>query len=317
MNFLEHYTKKQIEEWVSQSTSAREVLLRMGRSANSGSNALALSVYLRENNIDTSHFASRSIAYTPTELFVENSTAPQNILRKHYRNGNYTEYKCAICGLEPVWHHHPLTLRLDHINGTSNDHRLENLRWVCPNCDSQLPTYGAKRKKQNHVCTNCGCPITAKSTTGLCVTCYWQHRRDMSNANKPQKSQTRVDQRSFLDEHNLTPNTLAQQILTHGFCSIGRKFGVSATKIRKVCRACGLPTTTVKLQEWYQQHNASATIRRIQQIDISSHQIIAEYATYGEAQRALNLSNMTTLAKACKNGKTAYGFLWNETQTQL
>lgn len=35
---------------------------------------------------------------------------------------------------------------LDHIDGDSTNNRRDNLRLVCPNCDSQLPTY----KNRNH-----------------------------------------------------------------------------------------------------------------------------------------------------------------------
>jgi len=31
---------------------------------------------------------------------------------------------------------------LDHENGNSKDNRTENLRYLCPNCDAQLPTRG-------------------------------------------------------------------------------------------------------------------------------------------------------------------------------
>jgi len=44
----------------------------------------------------------------------------------------------------PEWQNKPLTLILDHINGNNKDHRLENLRWVCPNCNQQLETTGFK-----------------------------------------------------------------------------------------------------------------------------------------------------------------------------
>jgi len=38
----------------------------------------------------------------------------------------------------------PMPLILDHINGINNDNRIENLRFVCSNCDTQLPTYKSK-----------------------------------------------------------------------------------------------------------------------------------------------------------------------------
>ena len=38
------------------------------------------------------------------------------------------------------------SLELDHINGVSSDHRLENLRILCPNCHSRTVTYCGKNK---------------------------------------------------------------------------------------------------------------------------------------------------------------------------
>jgi 5-methylcytosine-specific restriction endonuclease McrA len=49
-------------------------------------------------------------------------------------------YRCAICGIDK-WCGKKLVLHLDHINGINNDNRLTNLRFLCPNCHSQTPTY--------------------------------------------------------------------------------------------------------------------------------------------------------------------------------
>lgn len=40
-------------------------------------------------------------------------------------------------------------MRLDHINGIPNDNRKVNLRFICPNCDSQLDTYCGKNTKRS------------------------------------------------------------------------------------------------------------------------------------------------------------------------
>lgn len=51
-----------------------------------------------------------------------------------------------ICGVSDTWNSAPLVLIIDHINGDANDNRRANLRLLCPNCDSQLPTYKARNR---------------------------------------------------------------------------------------------------------------------------------------------------------------------------
>jgi Zn finger protein HypA/HybF involved in hydrogenase expression len=67
-------------------------------------------------------------------------------IRKIIIKENLIEYKCSECGIQ-TWNNKPLSLHLDHINGRSNDNRLENLRFLCPNCHSQTETYTGKNKK--------------------------------------------------------------------------------------------------------------------------------------------------------------------------
>lgn len=69
-----------------------------------------------------------------------NRTIRQYLIRN---NGNY----CMICGLNADdWNGKSITLIVDHIDGKSDNNHLDNLRIVCPNCDSQLDTYKAKNK---------------------------------------------------------------------------------------------------------------------------------------------------------------------------
>lgn len=48
--------------------------------------------------------------------------------------------KCAICKISD-YNNKPLVLELDHIDGNYVNNTEDNLRFLCPNCHSQTPTY--------------------------------------------------------------------------------------------------------------------------------------------------------------------------------
>ncbi len=62
------------------------------------------------------------------------------------RNGIKKEI-CESCGQKPFWNDKKLVLQLDHVNGINNDHRLENLQLLCPNCHTQTSTYCGRNIK--------------------------------------------------------------------------------------------------------------------------------------------------------------------------
>lgn len=82
----------------------------------------------------------------PEKLLCENSKHARKVLRSYIIKNNILPYKCAICGLTE-WNGKTLSLELDHINGINDDNRIENLRFLCPNCHSQTDTYGARNSK--------------------------------------------------------------------------------------------------------------------------------------------------------------------------
>lgn len=57
------------------------------------------------------------------------------------------EYRCAECGLGPKWNGKSLKLQVDHKSGDPYDDRIENLRFLCPNCHTQTPTFCGRNIK--------------------------------------------------------------------------------------------------------------------------------------------------------------------------
>lgn len=53
---------------------------------------------------------------------------------------------CSVCSGVNEHNGKPLVFILDHIDGNAENNSRENLRLVCPNCDSQLDTYKSKNK---------------------------------------------------------------------------------------------------------------------------------------------------------------------------
>lgn len=66
---------------------------------------------------------------------------PRSLIREFVtrRDG----YQCSVCGISE-WNGKPISLWCDHIDGDATNNQPDNFRLVCPNCDSQSETFGAK-----------------------------------------------------------------------------------------------------------------------------------------------------------------------------
>ena len=71
------------------------------------------------------------------ELFIKNSKYSTSYVKNRIIQENLIEYKCTECGIIDKWNDKKIILELDHINGINTDNRVENLRFLCPNCHSQ------------------------------------------------------------------------------------------------------------------------------------------------------------------------------------
>ena len=150
------YSKELLEGLVKNNFSISGILRDLGLKY-SGGNHNHISKRIKEYGIDTSHFTGRGHLkgknhnWTPKtpleEILVEGSTYNRHCLKKRLLDLGLLKNKCSICGIVE-WNNKPLTMQIDHINGVSNDNRIENLRMVCPNCHSQTETFSGKKNKR-------------------------------------------------------------------------------------------------------------------------------------------------------------------------
>lgn len=147
MALVDEYSKEELELLVEQSFSFKDLLAKLGYGTYTGKNYETVKKRLNHYNISTAHFTySKPRPMTNEEIFINNSTASQNTVKRAILKQGLIPYKCEQCGLLPFWNNKPLVLTLDHIDGNHFNNQLTNLRWLCPNCDRQQDTFGFKNK---------------------------------------------------------------------------------------------------------------------------------------------------------------------------
>lgn len=230
MSYISECDLDLLKKYVKESNSIKELQIKLGYSPNSGVSK-TIKDYCQKNNISLEHFTSLSktvVKRTEDNIFIENSTASQTTLRKYYKKGCYTDYKCSICNQEAFWNGKELTLTLDHINGINTDDRLENLRWVCPNCDRQLETFCSKNNRKERInkaqktfCIDCGKEISKNSQR--CMDCEKLRIRKIKNRPSAEKL------RNLLYQYQ------------GNFTKVGQIFNVTDNSIRKWCKNYNIP----------------------------------------------------------------------------
>jgi hypothetical protein len=147
------------------------------------------------------------------EVLVENSTYCRGQVKARLISNGMLRNQCYVCDQLPVWCGKPLTLILDHVNGVNNDHRFENLRLLCPNCNSQQDTFaGRNQSRENQGRQDkCDCGKDKWRTSKTCRDCQdaWRAR------NRPSKQE------------------LDDKVKDVGCAEAGRFYGVSHTTVQR------------------------------------------------------------------------------------
>ena len=156
-NKIYKLSDEQFVELLKKSSTISEVLFKLGYTVKGNSWGYSqVKRRMDDLNLDYSIFKGKSAVIKTCRLnnvkkediLKENCKHQRTVLRRYVIKNNLIPYKCAICGCIE-WQGKTLSLELDHINGINNDNRLENLRFLCPNCHSQTSTYGSRNQQLN------------------------------------------------------------------------------------------------------------------------------------------------------------------------
>jgi len=147
-------TDDEFRQAVAESLSVRQVLGRIGL-VPAGGNHKTVNGRIQRLRLDTSHFTGagwnvgvryRSFGRKASldEILIEKSPyAFTHGLRGRMLKEGMKKHRCERCGLNQ-WQGRLIPLELHHVNGLVNDHRIENLQLLCPNCHAQTNNYRGK-----------------------------------------------------------------------------------------------------------------------------------------------------------------------------
>ncbi len=152
------WTEEQFRIAVASSESIAQVVRALGLAVAGGSYE-TVKRYITVWELDVSHFtgqawlgtrpwaAGPNQRYTLETIFCERSTYPTSQLLKIILRERYRERRCEGCGLTE-WLGQSIAIEVDHVNGVNNDHRLANLRLLCPNCHALTPTWRGRANRK-------------------------------------------------------------------------------------------------------------------------------------------------------------------------
>lgn len=152
-----HWSQNDLKKAVTQSTSIRQVIQKLGLIP-AGGNYTHITNAIRTAKLDTKHFTGKAwrkgqkfnfIAKIKLEdILVAHSTFQSFKLKKRLFLAGLKNQQCELCQWSKKSLDGRIPLELDHINGIKSDNRLENLRILCPNCHSLQLTHRGKNKKR-------------------------------------------------------------------------------------------------------------------------------------------------------------------------
>jgi hypothetical protein len=202
-----------------------------------GCNYRTLQRWAREWDISTDHFdpnaargrASSARKVPLEQVLVENSTYSRGSMKRRLLAEGLKEPICELCGQGEIWNGQRMALVLDHINGVSNDHRLENLRIVCANCAATFDTHCGRNLPRQRTCPACNQAFVPKAIQNrYCSQQCWGAAASTLYRGVPHPAGRKVERPSY--------GQLRADLESMSVLAVGRKYGVSDNAVRKWVR---------------------------------------------------------------------------------
>ena len=231
------YTELEARSAIQASSSFAEALRRLGMCPSGGAGR-TLRKWSVLWGISTDHFdpyaATRARAGTAAlpleQILVAGSSYHRGHLKERLFRAGVKQRRCELCGLGEWWYGRRFALVLDHINGVSNDNRIENLRIVCPNCAATFDTHcGRKLRLEARRCVRCGASFQPKYSAQRHCSSWCGRRHARPDGGRARPAARRVQRPPYAQ--------LLAEVQAMGYTSVGRKYGVSDNAIRKWIRA--------------------------------------------------------------------------------
>jgi hypothetical protein len=240
------YTENEARTAIAASKSWAESLRELGLCPTGGAWRI-LKKYAEIWGIPTDHFDSdaarlknlRQRQKPLAEVLVKRSTYARNHLKRRLLAEGLKKPQCELCGLGEIWRGRPMSMILDHINGVRDDHRLENLRMVCPNCAATLDTHCGRRNRIERAlreCLRCGKTFgPSYSTQRYCSrSCGVRWDRSAQRGRRPGLRGVPTPQARKVERPPY--EKLLEEIEATSYLAVGRKYGVSDNAVRKWIR---------------------------------------------------------------------------------
>lgn len=224
--------KEEMQKLVNESYSITDVLRKLNLGITGSSHGIlkkrliydSISLNFKKDettiNLRNNLLSSREEALSSLFIAKEQTSST---LRKYILLYNLIPYCCAQCGINDEWNGQKLCLQIDHIDGDRSNNKIDNLRFLCPNCHSQTKTFGTRNRKakdkKRHLCSFCK-KEKSNSSAERCSSCHLSYVT---------KIQT-----------NLLNLNLSELVFQKQIKDIAIENNCSENSVRKICKKQGI-----------------------------------------------------------------------------